>query len=60
VWRGRDQGIAIPRLLHKAMRDVAIDTGRADGISVALFGALGTVLAVIFPRPPLIAADRNR
>src|SRR5215468_1776101 len=57
------KGIVIPRLLHKAMRDVAIEREVEPLIGFIpslLAGALGTALAVIFSETlPLIAADRE-
>ena len=57
------KGIAIPRLLRKAMRDVAIEhevEPLIGFIPSLLAGALGTALAVIFSETlPLIAADRE-
>jgi hydrogenase-4 component E len=57
------KGIAIPRLLHKAMRDVAIEREVEPLIGFIpslLLGALGTALAVIFSETlPLIPAHRE-
>jgi hydrogenase-4 component E len=57
------KGIAIPRLLHKAMRDVAIEREVEPLIGFIpslLAGALGTALAVIFSETlPLITADKE-
>jgi hydrogenase-4 component E len=57
------KGVAIPRLLRKAMRDVAIEREVEPLIGFIpslLAGALGTALAVIFSETlPLIAADRE-
>lgn len=57
------KGIAIPRLLRKAMRDVAIEhevEPLIGFIPSLLAGALGTALAVIFSETlPLIAVDRE-
>jgi hydrogenase-4 component E len=57
------KGIAIPRLLHKAMRDVAIEREVEPVIGFIpslLAGALGTALAVIFSETlPLIPAHKE-
>ena len=57
------KGIAIPRLLHKAMRDVAIEREVEPLIGFIpslLAGALGTALAVIFSSTlPLNAVDKE-
>jgi hydrogenase-4 component E len=57
------KGIVIPRLLHKAMRDVAIEREVEPLIGFIpslLAGALGTALAVIFSETlPLLAVDRE-
>jgi hydrogenase-4 component E len=57
------KGIVIPRLLHKAMRDVAIEREVEPLIGYIpslLAGALGTALAVIFSETlPLITADKE-
>ncbi len=58
------KGVVIPRLLHKAIRDVAIER-EVDPligyIPSLLAGALGTALAVIFSETlPLIDADKEK
>jgi hydrogenase-4 component E len=57
------KGVVIPRLLHKAMRDVAIEREVEPLIGFIpslLLGALGTGLAVIFSETlPLIPAHRE-
>jgi hydrogenase-4 component E len=57
------KGVVIPRLLHKAMRDVAIEREVEPLIGFIpslLLGALGTALAVIFSETlPLIPAHRE-
>src|SRR5204862_5815165 len=57
------KGIVIPRLLHKAMRDVAIEREVQPLIGYIpslLAGALGTALAVVFSETlPLVAADKQ-
>jgi hydrogenase-4 component E len=58
------KGVVIPRLLHKAMRDVAIEREVEPLIGFIpslLAGALGTALAVIFSETlPLIDADKEK
>jgi len=57
------KGIVIPRLLHKAMRDVAIEREVEPLIGFIpslLAGALGTALAVIFSETlPLLPAHKG-
>jgi hydrogenase-4 component E len=57
------KGVVIPRLLHKAMRDVAIEREVQPLIGYIpslLAGALGTALAVVFSETlPLVAADKQ-
>jgi len=57
------KGVVIPRLLHKAMRDVAIEREIEPLIGFIpslLLGALGTALAVIFSETlPLIAVHKQ-
>jgi hydrogenase-4 component E len=57
------KGVVIPRLLHKAMRDVAIEREvepLIGSIPSLLAGALGTALAVIFSETlPLIPAHKE-
>ena len=57
------KGVVIPRLLRKAMRDVAIEREIEPLIGFIpslLAGALGTALAVIFSETlPLVAADKQ-
>ena len=56
------KGVVIPRLLHKAMRDVAIEREVEPVIGFIpsiLLGALGTALAVIFANSlPFTEADK--
>jgi hydrogenase-4 component E len=56
------KGIAIPRLLHKAMRDVAIEREVEPVIGFIpsiLVGAIGTAIAVIFANSlPFTEADK--
>jgi hydrogenase-4 component E len=57
------KGVIIPRFLHKAMRDVAIEREvepLIGFIASLLLGAVGTALAVIFSETlPLIPAHRE-
>lgn len=57
------KGVGIPRLLHKAMRDVVIEREVEPLIGFVaslLVGAIGTALAVIFSSTlPLIAAHKG-
>jgi hydrogenase-4 component E len=57
------KGVLIPRFLHKAMRDVAIEREVEPLIGFIpslLLGAIGTALAVIFSETlPLIAAHQE-
>jgi hydrogenase-4 component E len=57
------KGVVIPRLLHKAMRDVAIEREVEPLIGFVpslLLGALGTALAVIFSETlPLIPVHKE-
>lgn len=57
------KGVVIPRLLHKAMRDAAIErevTPLIGFIGSILVGAIGTALAVIFSSTlPLRETDMN-
>src|SRR6266545_2882311 len=60
---GTIKGVGIPRLLHKAMRDVVIEREVEPLIGFIpslLFGAVGTAIAVIFSSTlPLIAAHKG-